>query len=634
MNDLEIKVSKETRLVSISKKTIGNDGENLQEKLIFTFIDEFVDGIARLEYEINNESYYLMLNKENNAYTLPISNLITKAGMVNMQLVITGNSVSDEIPIFKSNCFTLFVEKSVNADIEQPSEYLSWMDMANDKINKIDNLDIGVSKTGARTMISITKSDGAVETVEVLDGKTGPQGPAGPIGTNDYNDLINQPTIPTKTSELINDSDFVTNITSDLINYYLKTEIYNKAEINHLINSISTVNIQVVEELPELGENNIIYLVKKDGELNDIHNEYVWTDDWELIGTTQIDLTGYAKEEWITQQISNFLTTEQINLLIVDKLNNYYTKSEVDEKINSIPISDLLHYKGHFASYEDLPSTGQASGTFSENDTPTKNITSANILSNTKAYTPITSYGKYWLSYWNVNVDSFNIMTDYPEQLEGVCFTLGGGYVWLAFSFKYDPNKPIYVSSTDKASYSYRSQWWRAMGNSVGSVSIASPYKITEDCVFYLKSLDRTYGNMDLTSGNTWLQGNFPDIKFLACNRIAHTIPTTPTSSNGNYTKYLNSLLNGITAYDYNYVHGMKIFRFDENCMARFVTNVSQAKENDLATVGEYNDLYRCDDTPKWVAWSERIETYSKEEIDEMIGTIDSALTTIIEGGE
>ncbi len=47
-------------------------------------------------------------------------------------------------------------------------------------------------------------------------GETGPQGPqgdpgpAGPAGTTDYNDLTNKPTIPSKVSDLTNDSGFLT----------------------------------------------------------------------------------------------------------------------------------------------------------------------------------------------------------------------------------------------------------------------------------------------------------------------------------------------------------------------------------------------------------------------------------------
>lgn len=41
----------------------------------------------------------------------------------------------------------------------------------------------------------------------------GPQGATGPAGTTDYNDLTNKPTIPSKVSDLTNDSGFITGMT-------------------------------------------------------------------------------------------------------------------------------------------------------------------------------------------------------------------------------------------------------------------------------------------------------------------------------------------------------------------------------------------------------------------------------------
>ena len=46
-------------------------------------------------------------------------------------------------------------------------------------------------------------------------GEQGPKGDTGPAGTTDYNNLLNKPTIPTKTSQLTNDSNFVTASTLD-----------------------------------------------------------------------------------------------------------------------------------------------------------------------------------------------------------------------------------------------------------------------------------------------------------------------------------------------------------------------------------------------------------------------------------
>lgn len=55
------------------------------------------------------------------------------------------------------------------------------------------------------------------------------------------------------------------------------------------------LHIEIVDELPEKGSSDIIYFVPvEDPEQGNYYNEYMWIDDaWELIGTTQIDLSGY-----------------------------------------------------------------------------------------------------------------------------------------------------------------------------------------------------------------------------------------------------------------------------------------------------------------------------------------------------
>ena len=138
MENINIKINKKTRQVNLTKSVIGNDGENLQEKLIFQF-DEFVNGTARLELLKQGETAsYIMLTKVNETYELPIKSVITKAGRLNMQLVITEGTNDEEIPIFKSNQFYMIVNSSINAEIEEEEEYPQWIDVANTKLNEID----------------------------------------------------------------------------------------------------------------------------------------------------------------------------------------------------------------------------------------------------------------------------------------------------------------------------------------------------------------------------------------------------------------------------------------------------------------------------------------------------------------
>ena len=143
MENINIVINKKTRMIQeISKKVIGNDGENLQENLIFSFDDEFVDGQARLELlKPNKEKTYIIMEKIDETYQLPVKSIITKTGKLNMQLVIDEGTDTESIPIFKSNVFYVIVNSSINAVEEEPPEgYAQWIEIANAKINQMDLL--------------------------------------------------------------------------------------------------------------------------------------------------------------------------------------------------------------------------------------------------------------------------------------------------------------------------------------------------------------------------------------------------------------------------------------------------------------------------------------------------------------
>lgn len=121
------------------------------------------------------------------------------------------------------------------------------------------------------------------------------------LSANDYTDAdkaslaakADKSEIPISTSELVNDSGFISNTASDLLNYYLKSETYTKDEVNYIISQISTVTLVKVDELPEAGEPNKIYLVPKEPKESNNFDEYIWVDNaWELIGSTEIDVSG------------------------------------------------------------------------------------------------------------------------------------------------------------------------------------------------------------------------------------------------------------------------------------------------------------------------------------------------------
>ena len=130
------------------------------------------------------------------------------------------------------------------------------------------------------------------------------------IGTFNYNELENKPKIngveltgnkttsdlgievdtsnfalkselPTKTSQLENDSEFV-----------------DTKQVQQMLADLPKFSISIVDSLPETGQQMILYLVPKDGEGSDVYNEYIWIDStssFEFLGSTAVDLTGYVK---------------------------------------------------------------------------------------------------------------------------------------------------------------------------------------------------------------------------------------------------------------------------------------------------------------------------------------------------
>lgn len=116
-------------------------------------------------------------------------------------------------------------------------------------------------------------------------------------GTADAVEWTNVLNRPTALSAFTNDEGFIDNTVNNLTNYYLKTETYTQAEVNNLIGQIKTIQISVVESLPDTGQSNIIYLVDKASpQTSNVYDEYIWIEDenkFEKIGDTEIDLTDY-----------------------------------------------------------------------------------------------------------------------------------------------------------------------------------------------------------------------------------------------------------------------------------------------------------------------------------------------------
>lgn len=219
MDKIYIKVDRKTGMVYLDNTVIGRDNENLQQELIFSFENGFVLGSPRLEYKIVNNKYHIPMEIDGENYKTPVKNILTKEGRVEMQLVVVQIAQNEEIPIFKSNVFYMYCNKSINAQEEAPDDYEYWLDVLEEKIvemdealTEVDNLNIDVNKIDTTTTVEITKKDGTTKEVPILDGKQGEQGIPGQDGYTPQKGIdyftpedIESLNIPTKLSELTDD---------------------------------------------------------------------------------------------------------------------------------------------------------------------------------------------------------------------------------------------------------------------------------------------------------------------------------------------------------------------------------------------------------------------------------------------
>lgn len=126
-------------------------------------------------------------------------------------------------------------------------------------------------------------------------------------------------------------SGFITNAVDNLLNYYLKSEVYTKEEVRDLISKINKFKTEIVSELPSenIDPLTMYFIARVDASGNDYYEEYLYLGNkFELIGTTKLDLAGYVTTEALNTALSNYVQTSA--------LANYYTISEIDALIGNI----------------------------------------------------------------------------------------------------------------------------------------------------------------------------------------------------------------------------------------------------------------------------------------------------------
>ena len=182
--------------VNFDNDYAGLNKENLQGNIVFSF-KNFVDGQARAEIVIDNQDGYILLDKVDNTYVLPIKSSLLTGSDILMQLVI--DEPGEDYPVWKSEAFLLKVGYSINATNEIPEDYPSWIEILDglrteveDATEKALNVNISSEQLTNGVKVTTTNQNGE-QTVTIV-----PQGPQGEPGVPGAVKFIIVQTLPTE----------------------------------------------------------------------------------------------------------------------------------------------------------------------------------------------------------------------------------------------------------------------------------------------------------------------------------------------------------------------------------------------------------------------------------------------------
>ena len=185
------------------------------------------------------------------------------------------------------------VDNTLSLESANPVENRVITSALNDKVNKVSGKQLSTEDftTAEKNKLANIENGAQVNTLENL--------------------IINgeEATIVDKKIAL----NIITSAVSNLQNYYLKSETYTKTEVEELIGSTVGVTIEIVQQLPTVGQTNVIYFLPT--ETTNVYSQYIYTanDGWVLIGSTSVDLSNY----YTKGQVDTLLNGKQ-NVLTID----------------------------------------------------------------------------------------------------------------------------------------------------------------------------------------------------------------------------------------------------------------------------------------------------------------------------
>ena len=117
-------------------------------------------------------------------------------------------------------------------------------------------------------------------------------------------------TVPTDVSDLNNDAGYITSsdIPTDVSDFTNDADYQTGSQVSSAIATaiagITGISFEIVQSLPATGDPGTIYLVSHGGSGTDIYDEYVYINNaWEKLGTTSADFTDVAYYDSVNNQL-------------------------------------------------------------------------------------------------------------------------------------------------------------------------------------------------------------------------------------------------------------------------------------------------------------------------------------------
>ena len=173
----------------------------------------------------------------------------------------------------------------------------------------------------------LTNDSGFLTSHQDISGKANTADLSAVATSGSYADLSNKPSIPSKTSDLTNDSGFQT-----------------ASDVATAISNASLLTKEIVQSLPTAAnadENTIYLILSNDGSGDDLYDEYLLVNNaLEKIGSTRVDLTNYYTKTQMDDYIEDLFDGTITQLTDADFVNSNGPQTEYVEDRPGLPYID------------------------------------------------------------------------------------------------------------------------------------------------------------------------------------------------------------------------------------------------------------------------------------------------------